>query len=277
MQFSYDITTDRFFLQFAGAKSNTLHNLDQYEYFRYVPENEVSKERIRHFLANDPQEICFEITNKCNLSCPICIADADKNNNIFLQPGFIKETLKALPKQIQRVTITGGETTLHPNIADILSCSTETHATILSTNGYYPELIDKFSKKYKKLIIAISLHGPRETHDTFVGKAGAFDNAVKSIKLSAKNGALTHIYTTASRRNLSYLAQLSEIISGLEVTEHRINLIKPKGRQRAGSVSWEEVYAIITSRSYTHRITIKREGQPFLFVSCRGQMEIKNV
>ncbi|MFA5851058.1 MAG: radical SAM protein [Bacteroidales bacterium] len=277
MLFSYDISTDRFLLKSAGAKSSTPHNLDKYEYFRYVPEDEAAKERIRNFLVNDPQEICFEITNKCNLSCPICIANAGEKNTIFLQLSFIDKTLKTLSKHFQRVTITGGETTLHPNITDILSLSTERYGTVLSTNGYYPEQIDYISKNYKNLIIAISLHGPREIHDSFVGKAGAFDNALKSIKLSVKNGAFTHVYTTASKQNINYFKQLSDLISGLGVIEHRINLVKPKGRQGTGSVSWEEVYDIINSRDYPHRIAIKREEQPFLFVSCHGEMEIKNV
>ena len=98
-----------------------------------------------------------------------------------------------------------------------------------------------------------------------------------SIDLSIKNGAYTHIYTTISSQNISHVVELIDILSDLKIVEHRINLIKPKGRVKAAPVAWKEIHGIITSRDYHHLVTIKKEEQPFLFVSCRGILEIKNV
>lgn len=278
MQFSYDISTDRFSLKSNSTNIKVPRNLDRYEYYRYLPENGASKESIRKFLANVPHEICFEITNKCNLACPVCIANAGERNDVFLQSSLIQEKLKKLPKHLQRVTITGGETTLHPNVDELVHFTTKRFGTILSTNGYYPDQIDNISKKNSKnLIIAISLHGPKHIHDNFVGKNGSFDNAIKSIDLSIKNGALTHVYTTASGLNLNYLADLSQILTGFNIVEHRINQIKKSGRINVNPVSWNEVFGIISKINTPHRTTIKNEGQPFLFVSCHGVMEMKNV
>lgn len=253
-------------------------NVERYEYYRYFPENDAPKETIRKFLAKAPHEICFEITNKCNLACPVCIANAGDKNNVFLDPSLIQEKLKELPKHIQRVTITGGETTLHPSIDEIVNLSTERFGTVLSTNGYNPDQINDISKKYSKnLIIAISLHGPKHIHDNFVGKNGSFDNALKSIDLAIKNGAFTHVYTTASEMNLDYLGDLSEILTGFDIVEHRINQIKKSGRINVNPVSWDKVLGIVSNKNTPHKTTIKKEGQPFLFVSCRGVMEMKNV
>ncbi|MHB8789648.1 MAG: radical SAM protein [Desulfobulbaceae bacterium] len=278
MQFSYDISTDRFSLNSNGRTIKMPHNMDRYEYYRYMPENGTPKEIIREYLANAPHEICFEITNKCNLACPVCIANAGDKNDVFLRPGLIQEKLKELPKHIQRVTITGGETTLHPNLAEIVNLSTSLLGTVLSTNGYCPDQLDNITKENSKnLIIAISLHGPKHIHDNFVGKSGSFDNALKTIDISIKNGAFTHIYTTASEYNIGYLTELSEILKDFNIVEHRINQIKNSGRIKINPVSYTNVLRTISHMRTRHKTTIKNEGQPFLFVSCRGVMEMKNV
>ena len=137
MHLSYDIFTDRFFVcDTSCIKKNKykLNQLDKFEYFRYVPWDEASKKYIRKFLANVPHEICFEITNKCNLLCPVCIANANDSNDSFLPLDFIQEKIKELPNHIQRITITGGEPTLHSKVDDILRTSIKKHATVLSTN-----------------------------------------------------------------------------------------------------------------------------------------------
>ncbi|MFZ2656493.1 MAG: radical SAM protein [Victivallales bacterium] len=63
----------------------------------------------------------MEITSKCNLSCPVCYADAGKDGNSFLS----LDKAIALAEMIRReggrlVTLTGGEPSIHPEIISIV-------------------------------------------------------------------------------------------------------------------------------------------------------------
>ena len=150
-------------------------------------------------------------------------------------------------------------------------------STILSTNGYNPQQLEALIKGKTKLIIAVSLHGPEAIHDKFVGKSGAFKKAIKSIKLAIDNHYYTHIYTTATSTNINYLPSLFKMLSEIPFVEHRINLVKKTGRINDAYVKYNEVDELVSRTSQQSRITIKKQGQPFIFVDCHGIKELKNV
>ncbi|MBN4068667.1 radical SAM protein [Desulfotalea psychrophila] len=247
-----------------------------YKYYRYYPSKEFSNNSIRNILLISPHEICFEITNKCNLFCPVCIANSSCHNKTFLSASLIKSKILNLPPNIQRITLTGGEPTLHSEISNILDMSTQKCATILSTNGYYPDKIYNLTKNKKNLIVAISLHGPQKIHDEYVGKKGSFQKALESINISIQNGVYTHVYTTISSYNLHHLKELTNILNTLQIVEHRINVIKNKGRINTIPVTIESIYGIVETNKHTNTVTIKDEEQPFLFINCNGETELKN-
>jgi len=63
----------------------------------------------------------MEITSKCNLNCPVCYANAGKDENSFLS----LDKAVALGEMVRRegggrVTLTGGEPSVHPDIISIV-------------------------------------------------------------------------------------------------------------------------------------------------------------
>jgi uncharacterized radical SAM superfamily Fe-S cluster-containing enzyme len=97
----------------------------------------------------------IDITNKCNLKCPICFASASNSNELY-EPtlGTIHNMLKFLKKQNPpplAVMFAGGEPTVRDDIVEIVKMAHDLEFMILlATNGLRmsrdPELVRKLKK-----------------------------------------------------------------------------------------------------------------------------------
>lgn len=71
----------------------------------------------------------IDLTNRCNLRCPVCFADVDKRSSYFLDFEVVRGMLRALverPSQpCRHIQFSGGEPTLHPQFLEILRLARE--------------------------------------------------------------------------------------------------------------------------------------------------------
>ncbi|MDP5276989.1 radical SAM protein [Chengkuizengella axinellae] len=82
----------------------------------------------------------LEITDKCNLQCPICYADSNPNREIFRSLEEIEFMIDAIvqnEKEPDIVQISGGEPTIHPHFFQILDLakSKPIKHLMVNTNG----------------------------------------------------------------------------------------------------------------------------------------------
>jgi 7,8-dihydro-6-hydroxymethylpterin dimethyltransferase len=83
----------------------------------------------------------IEITNRCNLQCPVCYADGQRQGNDFLDLPTIAAMLDffqaAESDAAEILQLSGGEPTLHPNILDIIALARQKNIryVMLNTNG----------------------------------------------------------------------------------------------------------------------------------------------
>ncbi|MBL8609538.1 MAG: radical SAM protein [Myxococcales bacterium] len=81
----------------------------------------------------------IEITNHCNLECPICIVQNRHNYNMTKEEfGRILDGLVAKEGNIETINLSGGEPTLHPDFMDLLDMARakkEISRVSISTNG----------------------------------------------------------------------------------------------------------------------------------------------
>jgi len=94
------------------------------------------------FCDRHEQHLCMpivEITSRCDLSCPICIADAGNNWDISIEEfKSIMEKLIYAEGQIDVLNISGGEPLLHPRLLEIIDealSDPEVVRVSVSTNG----------------------------------------------------------------------------------------------------------------------------------------------
>lgn len=272
--FRYDINTDSFSDDcLVNSSRERDPSLKDFEYSRYNFGESSNKVKIINDLKKTPIELCVEITDRCNFSCPICIASASVTNERFLSKEKFSEVLIQLKDKVQRVCITGGEPLLHPEIEEFVSISSNKYPTILSTNGYYSEKVEVLSRNYKNMIFAFSIHGDKDIHDKFVNFEGAYKNALHSMKIALANKALVHAYTVASHHNINSTPELIDFLNCYSLKLHKINVIKGKGR--LGTDMKEiDLKGIILKCEKSKISKIQFKTFPYYLLNSNGNLEV---
>ncbi len=94
----------------------------------------------------------MDLTNRCNMNCPICFANANQQGYVY-EPDFetvckMLDTLRAeQPIPCTAVQFSGGEPTIHPQVVEIIRAAKERKfaQVQIATNGI------EFAKHYDKL------------------------------------------------------------------------------------------------------------------------------
>ncbi|MDF2533386.1 MAG: hypothetical protein K0Q65_2967 [Clostridia bacterium] len=98
----------------------------------------------------------IEVTNKCNLRCPLCYADAGDGE--FLALDHIEKMMNFLQdserNQAEILQISGGEPTLHPDIISILKMAKakKFKYVMLNTNGIRIAEDEEFVKELQQFV-----------------------------------------------------------------------------------------------------------------------------
>ncbi len=130
------------------------------------------------------------------------------------------------------LVLSGGEPLWRRDVFDLAKYAGEKNIRVaLATNG---TLIDEaMALRIRDAGIqrvAISLDGvDPATHDTFRGHQGAFEAAVRGIKLLKELGVSTQINTTVSRHNAHELPEILKLAQSLGVQAFHMFLLVPVG------------------------------------------------
>lgn len=135
------------------------------------------------------RRLSVELTNICNLHCSYCLRDEDAlyhSTASFLSIDLLKKIAVEARKVmgITRLSLTGGEPTLHPQFAQVLEL-VESNGLVLGfvTNGWHFERIWPSILLHKAVVASVgfSLDGiTRESHDHWRGN-GSFERVVKAM------------------------------------------------------------------------------------------------
>ena len=166
------------------------------------------------------------VTTRCNSRCRTCFYW--KNLNTDENPLTLGEYKKIATDMIpfDHLIVTGGEPTLRQDLVEIVNVFIKTPSQGISmpTNGMMPEKINAIAREIlnrfpeNRIIIGISLDGPRAMHDDLRGAIGSFDNALKTLSLLAelrinfKNLRLTPLITI-HKENVSLLSEFIDTIA----------------------------------------------------------------
>jgi uncharacterized radical SAM superfamily Fe-S cluster-containing enzyme len=130
----------------------------------------------------------LEITNRCNLNCPICYADSGKDEILSLETidRILDFYVEAEHGEAEILQISGGEPTLHPDITEIikLAMSKNIRYVMVNTNGLRiasdPEFVKQLGRFSSRFEIYLQFDGFRpSTYRHFCGRD------VSKVKLKA--------------------------------------------------------------------------------------------
>lgn len=153
-------------------------------------------------------EMC--ITSKCNLQCKHCYQHFEKNKYEIDKETIIKLINYALNEGAQKIVLSGGEATLHPDYYDILNYLNDLNVEVgLVTNATMikPELLTNLSTD--KFMFVISVDGNKDHYDQRRGK-GSYDMAMTNLRKLKNMGFKTKANVTIDINNYVDIPEILE-------------------------------------------------------------------
>jgi MoaA/NifB/PqqE/SkfB family radical SAM enzyme len=186
--------------------------------------------------VQDLSFLWLEITAKCNLECVHCYADSDPRQDLFgyMQTehwlSILRESADLGCKQVQFI---GGEPTLHPGLARMISFAFEsgyrfievfTNASVLNES-----LLQTFAEYRVHVAISFYSDDP-ETHDLITKHKGSFNRTVTGIKRLVTAGLQIRAGIIEMQENAGHSARAKGFLEQLGVSEVKIDFQRGVGR-----------------------------------------------
>ena len=219
----------------------------------------------------EPRWIAWEITQRCNLRCVHCRAEAAikaERGPSTAQAKAVIDDISSYAKPV--LVLSGGEPLLREDIFEIARHGTRQGLRMaLATNGTL--VSDEVCERIKESgirIVSISLDGSTaEVHDNFRNQRGAFKGAIRAAKLFKKHGIPFIVNSSFTKRNQEEIPKVYELAKKLGATAWYMFLIVPTGR---GKEIMEE---LISKEDYEkilnwHYDMEKQENEMYVRPTC---------
>ncbi|MCX7816259.1 MAG: heme b synthase [Syntrophales bacterium] len=228
--------------------------------------------------------IAWEVTRRCNLACIHCRADAKSEGGVGeLTTEEAKKFLLEVSKLGRPVLIlTGGEPLLRGDIFDLADYGNSLGLkVVMATNG---TLVDRsVAREIKKVGIqrvSVSLDGADEnSHDTVRGMRGAFNGALRGIRMLVRENVEFQINTTVTENNVHQLRDIHKLAVLLGAAAHHVFFLVPVGRGKGlvekglKSEEYEEVLENFYEISIRSSIPVKATCAPQFYRIARQKCE----
>jgi radical SAM protein with 4Fe4S-binding SPASM domain len=183
-------------------------------------------------------DLTAEITTACPNRCLFCSSD------VWHKPtaGCLSvDLLLSIARQarelgLQRMSLSGGEPLLHPDLATIVQAIRDAGLQpVIYTTGIRstlePETWDAFTPANPILIFNVQ-STEAEIHDELAGRAGALDSTLTSVHSAIARGVRTEVHIVPTRVNLATMASTIDRLAAMGV--HRVSLLRlvPQGSAR---------------------------------------------
>ncbi|MCD4701671.1 MAG: radical SAM protein, partial [Candidatus Aegiribacteria sp.] len=187
----------------------------------------------RNGYSKIPVLVQWMATLKCNLSCRHCLS-------VSLDNGFDDMPLPSVKKLIDEIAeigveeflVTGGEPLARNDISEIADyLGFREQNWTLNTAVMPSEYQMKALRRNSPGFVAVSLDGPREIHDSFRGRKGAWKEAIEAIHFfKSLPGVRVCAGTTVTSINYRYLEETFHLVAASGADQWGIHLLVPEGR-----------------------------------------------
>ena len=180
----------------------------------------------------------IEITDHCNLQCPVCIVNNQYSNHISLKDfqGIIDLLIKA-EGTLETITLSGGEPTSHPQFFELVDMATRPEIGRISvvTNGILLARSKEFCEKIKEknVYVILQLDGFDDEIQKTIRGVPLMDIKYKALEHLAELNIATQIAFVPARGVNEH--QLGQAVKMLMERDHVLSLlIQPLARTGHG-------------------------------------------
>jgi molybdenum cofactor biosynthesis enzyme MoaA len=129
----------------------------------------------------------------CNAKCDFCFWRQERTVNDYMAK--LEETLSVLPRQFSQVSVTGGEPTLSPRLADVLSLLKTTRRfgkVVFTTNGV--KMLEVLGKHWETFAVVNHVNVSRHYADERRNRdAFRTDNVPRALEIKEIAGFLNRL------------------------------------------------------------------------------------
>lgn len=183
---------------------------------------------------NAPSTVFWDITGECNLRCAHCYNFEGMRHENELSTVEIKRTLEEMSAfGVKSISFSGGEPFMRKDMLEIVHHATDLgfDSVGVSTNGILLDRDIAGQLTAANLNVQISIDGDEaQVHDMARGVKGAFDGAVRGIKLLLEDKVNLSVCTTASKWNVDRIPNIIQLMDDLGVKNYRVQGVVPMGR-----------------------------------------------
>lgn len=177
--------------------------------------------------VNAPYKVDIALTYGCNNECPHCYNEADRLEMPSLPFGEWTKVLDRLAELgVPHLILTGGEATLHPDLAEIIRYADGLGMIVgLNTNGRHiahKPYMDSLAEAGLNHVQVTLGSNRAEVHDAMMG-AKSFEQTVTGIEnaLTSKVHVITN--TTLMRSNMDHAEEIIDYLYGLGIRTFAMN------------------------------------------------------
>ncbi|MDW8362468.1 MAG: radical SAM protein [Myxococcales bacterium] len=176
------------------------------------------------------------LTFDCNDRCVFCL-DSDAHDGRIRDRAEVRaQILEGRRKGAERLILSGGEPTIHPNFVDFIRLGrlagyrwiqTVTNGRMFRYEEFLRRCIEAGLDE-----VTFSVHGPNaRVHDALVGVRGAFDEEMAGLRAAVRSGRLVvNADICVNRGNVRLLAETIEMLYREGIREFDLLQIVPFGR-----------------------------------------------
>lgn len=172
------------------------------------------------------RNIFFHILTGCNLACRHCYINKEQHGTNMLPLETVKDWLNLFSKgsvigdqgsekpEKSNLILLGGEPTLHPDLAEIISYAKESGFSVtVDSNGYlFNDLLDKTDPTQLDYL-SFSLDGPEPSVNDPIRGEGVFEVCGANLKKAVAAGFNVSVIYTVSSRNIEHLHKMVPLLT----------------------------------------------------------------
>lgn len=181
-----------------------------------------------------PSTVFWDITGECNLRCSHCYNLNGQLHENELSTEEIKRVLEEISAfGVGRLAFSGGEPLMRRDFLEIAEYagSLKIKSVAVSTNGTLINHEIARQLKAANLEVQVSIDGDiAEIHDEMRGVKGAFDGAIRGIKLLQEEGNIVSVCTSATKLNVDRIPAIIQLMKDLHIENYHVQGIMPMGR-----------------------------------------------
>jgi 12,18-didecarboxysiroheme deacetylase len=204
-----------------GISKLYCENIEPSDALRYGRDSKQLPSNLLQFSKDKKPVVVWNMTQRCNLKCEHCYAQAiDPNGADPINTDQAKTMIDDLAQFGAPVILfSGGEPTIRKDLPELASYAvSKGMRAVISTNGTL--ITKRMARELKEVglsYVGISLDGGQEIHDKFRGVPGAYKKALQGVANCQAEGLKVGLRFTIFGKNAQEIPKVFQVLKDLEV------------------------------------------------------------